>query len=67
MPGVPDLFVAYPSGGSYGLFLEFKGVGQIATPLQMRMMDLLENQGYEVRIVFSAEDAILIVKSYLRE
>jgi hypothetical protein len=55
--GVPDVFLAYPSGARAGLFIEFKTRGRRPTPDQVRWHDRLRQHGYHVVTCYSALEA----------
>jgi hypothetical protein len=65
--GVPDVFVAVPSGGKHGLFIEFKQPGNRMTAAQKIWKEMLWGQGYHVDVCFSAEEGVQLVESYLGE
>lgn len=63
-PGIPDVFVAVPSSGYSGLWLEFKAPGKYPSPEQKGKIEMLREAGYMVEVVRDAEKAIQIVKDY---
>lgn len=64
--GVPDLFICHPSRDSYGLFLEIKSSSGRLSQQQTVWFDELEARNYRVEIVRSLDEAIEIVRAYLR-
>lgn len=66
--GIPDLFLAYPSGEFHGLFIELKRLKPkrgILTAEQIIMLNRLKKVGYAVHVAYGWEDAWKIIKSYL--
>lgn len=64
-PGVPDLFLAVPSGGAAGLFIEMKtGTGRESAE-QKVFAESLREQGYKCYTCHSAEGAIETIQDYL--
>lgn len=66
-PGVPDLFLAIPSGiwGLHGLFIEMKSAKGVLSPAQKEMDCLLTQQRYMVHPCNSLEKFIWIIEKYL--
>src|SRR5690606_7244498 len=44
--GVPDIFIAYPSGPYHGMFIELKAGENTLTPSQKHMLSLFKARGY---------------------
>jgi len=66
LAGVPDLFLAQPSGPYAGLFIEMKRPGGgVLSPKQKKIIAALETRGYCVVVANSAEDAVREIKNYL--
>lgn len=67
-PGVPDLFLAWPSNGYSGLFLEMKRVrgGTVSQP-QKEWSARLVAAGYSVRVCRGAQAAIEALRDYLAQ
>lgn len=63
--GVPDLFLAVPRNGKYGMFIEMKVGRNKCTDNQKKWIRNLLEQGYEVKVCYSCEEAIQIIKKYL--
>ena len=60
--GVPDLFLAVPRNGKYGLFIEMKVGRNKCTDNQKKWIRNLLEQGYEVKVCYSCEEAIQVIK-----
>lgn len=63
--GVPDLFLAVPRNGKYGMFIEMKVGRNKCTDNQKKWIRNLLEQGYEVKVCYSCEEAIQVIKKYL--
>lgn len=63
--GVPDLFLPVPRNNKHGLFLEMKVGRNKCTDNQKKWIRALMEQNYEVKICYSCEEAIQIIKKYL--
>lgn len=66
-PGVPDLFLAYPSKGFHGLFIEMKKRkgGKISTEQHWWLDHLIVN-GYCASICAGWEDAKNVIEQYIK-
>jgi hypothetical protein len=62
--GVPDMCIAYPSGGWHGLYIEFKKKYGGQTTEQANWFDRLQKAGYRCVICFSLEEAVATVNEY---
>jgi hypothetical protein len=64
--GVPDLMLAAPSKGSYGLFIELKAgkTGRVSEA-QERMINLLNAHGYRADVCRSFDQTINTITDYL--
>lgn len=64
--GVPDLFIAEPSGYSAGFFIEMKTESKASkpTPAQEEMISKLRARGYKVAICRTLEQFIAEVNNY---
>lgn len=63
--GVPDLFLPVARNGKYGMFIEMKVGRNKCTDNQKKWIRNLLEQGYEVKVCYSCEEAIQIIKKYL--
>lgn len=65
--GVPDLFLAYPSGKYYGLFIEYKAEKgkSKASKEQLEWIELLNKQGYCATVCRGIEAARALFNQYL--
>lgn len=68
--GVPDLFLAYPTGigdiDEPGLFIEMKRTkGGVLSEDQKKMIEILENEAYKVVVAYGAAEAIAAINEYL--
>lgn len=67
MPGVPDMFLAYPHGQFHGLWIEMKnGKAGRVSDSQSEMHEHLRGQFYRVEVVRTAEQFVQVVQDYLR-
>lgn len=64
-PGVPDICVPIPTGKYPGLYIEMKVKPNKLTDSQILFTSLLHSLGHCVRIAWSAQEAIDILKRYL--
>lgn len=64
--GVPDVMLAIPTEDFAGLFLEFKYGKNKATGLQNAFIARLREAGYKADVVYSFEEAQMVVVDYLR-
>jgi hypothetical protein len=65
-PGVPDLFLAYPSKGFHGLFIEMKKrKGGTVSEAQHWWHQMLSTAGYQVRVCKGWEESRAIIEQYL--
>lgn len=63
--GFPDLFLAVPSNGSHGLFIELKSDKGRLTDNQQAYLTILQRQGYAVAVVRTLEDFMKTINEYL--
>jgi hypothetical protein len=63
--GVPDLFLAVPSGEYAGLFIEMKAEKGRVSKEQRYMMLQLAKQGYRTEVAYSIEEFMMKVNIYL--
>lgn len=68
LAGVPDVFLAAPSGPYAGLYIEMKRkAGGRATPAQKAMLATLESSGYAVAVCYGWRQAAFEILRYLGE
>ena len=63
--GVPDLFIAHPSGRYHGLFIEFKFGSNTTSDNQEKWLKELASAGYRCAVCFSADEAWEVLLDYL--
>lgn len=75
--GIPDIFIAYPSHGLHGLFLELKKEGTVIYKKdgtlrkdshleeQEYILNVLSNIGYRAEFAIGTMDAITRILSYI--
>jgi len=65
-PGVSDLFLAFPSNGFHGLFIEMKRAdGRSATEEQLKWIERVESVGYRAVVCYGWENAVMHIGAYL--
>lgn len=64
-PGFPDLGLFVPRNNKSGLFIEMKVGRNKCTDNQKKWIKALIGQGYEVKVCYSCEEAIQVIKKYL--
>jgi hypothetical protein len=67
-PGVSDYFLAYPSNGKHGLWIELKRSNKTTSKLteeQGIWLVRMEKIGYITLVAYGAEEAIKKIKDYL--
>lgn len=67
LPGVPDLFFPIANKGFHGLFMEVKSNKGKLSKEQKTVMKKLTENGYKCVVVFSLDNAIKEIESYLRD
>lgn len=63
--GIPDMFLAHPSGVFHGLFLELKVKGGRLSDSQKANIEELRKQGFAVFVPFGFEEAKTAIEKYL--
>ena len=63
--GAPDLFLAYPTKLSHGMFLEMKRKGEKGTPDQIDFGMMLRSMGYDSLICLGADEAMKAIKGHI--
>lgn len=63
--GVPDIFVARGCHNYLGCWIELKIAPNKPTPLQLKFIDAMREEGYCCHIAWSAEEAIQQIADYL--
>ena len=63
--GFPDLALFVPRNGKAALFIEMKVGRNKCTENQKKWIRKLLEQGYEVKVCYSCEEAIQVIKKYL--
>ncbi len=64
--GVPDLFLAIPSGGQAGLFIELKIGDNKPSQKQLDTISELRAAGYQCNVVWDSVDEVMeIIHAYL--
>lgn len=63
--GVPDIFLAIPIGGSYGLFIEMKSPKGKLSENQKEWIALLLSSGYKCAVCYSFDEAKKVITEYL--
>ncbi|HHL2712979.1 TPA: VRR-NUC domain-containing protein, partial [Yersinia enterocolitica] len=63
--GVPDLFLALPSGGYAGLWIEMKALNGKPTPDQNHWLNKMNEIGYLATIEFSCVEAMKTITEYI--
>ncbi|SCI52166.1 VRR-NUC domain-containing protein [Intestinibacter bartlettii] len=63
--GFPDLALFVPRNGKAALFIEMKVGRNKCTDNQKKWIRNLLEQGYEVKVCYSCEEAIQVIKKYL--
>lgn len=63
--GVPDICLAFPSGGFFGLFIEMKAGKNKTTPTQNEWIIRLQQANYCVVVCYGFEEAKREILDYL--
>lgn len=65
LKGASDLFMAWPSGGYHGLFIEVKSKIGRPSPEQEAFIDRMREAGYRAEICYGADEVINTMKDYI--
>lgn len=73
-PGLPDLFIYYPTKTYHGLWLDTKRakkytpseMKQASWVAQLEFFDIVKSVGYEAKFCYGWEDGKQIIEHYLR-
>lgn len=65
--GVPDIVLPAPRGNYHGLYIEMKVGQNRPTAAQKEFLEFLKSQNYAAAVCYSADAAINIIKTYLKE
>ena len=65
LKGASDLFMAWPSGGFHGLFIEVKSKKGKPTPDQLAFIERMNSVGYYATICYGADEVIRCMKWYI--
>jgi hypothetical protein len=63
--GVSDIFIARPSRGYHGMFMEIKSEKGKVSPSQKAFLHNMKMEGYEVAVAYGADEAIAWIQAYL--
>lgn len=67
LPGVSDLFLMYPNNQHHGLFIEMKRKkGGSTSKAQRDFIKNAVNHGYQAKVCHGADEAISIIKDYMK-
>lgn len=65
--GIPDLFLAWPSGEKHGLFIEMKVNNNKPSDSQKQAISSLLAAGYEVKVCYGVKEAVQSVVDYFKQ
>lgn len=65
LKGASDLFMAWPSGGFHGLFIEVKSKIGRPSAEQKAFLQRMRDVGYKAEICYGAEEVISTMKEYI--
>ena len=65
LKGASDLFMAWPSGGFHGLFIEVKSKIGRPSPEQKAFIQRMRDVGYKAEICYGADEVINTMKEYI--
>jgi len=66
LKGASDLFIAWPSGGYYGLFIEVKSKIGKPTEQQKEFIERMRTVGYRAEICYGADEVIDTMREYIK-
>lgn len=64
-PGVPDIFIPWPTPSHHGMFIEFKSKTNKLTKQQQDMFDKLTRRGYACQLCYTWIEAASAFTQYL--
>lgn len=65
LKGASDLFIAWPTGGFHGLFIEIKSKTGRPTPQQNEFIARMIEAGYMAKVCYGADEVIHCIRIYL--
>lgn len=65
LKGASDLFMAWPSGGYHGLFIEVKSKIGRPSPMQKAFIERMRAVGYKAEFCYGADEVINTMKEYI--
>lgn len=65
LKGASDLFIAYPSKGFHGLFIEMKTKDGKLSKKQSEFLFRMSNVGYKATACWGADQAITVIREYV--
>jgi hypothetical protein len=65
LKGASDLFMAWPSGGFHGLFIEVKSKVGRPSPEQKAFIQRMRDKGYKAEFCYGADEVINTMQEYI--
>ena len=65
--GFPDLYIPVPKGGYHGLFIEMKVGKNKPTEAQKYWLQKLRELGHRTDVCYGFDEAIKVIKNYMKE
>lgn len=65
LKGASDLFMAWPSGGFHGLFIEVKSKTGKPTAYQLAFLERMNKVGYLAKVCYGADEVISTMREYI--
>ena len=65
LKGASDLFMAWPSQGYHGMFIEIKSITGKPTKEQLSFLERMSDVGYRTEVCYGADEVISAMKEYL--